>query len=144
MRLDHPGLIVREPADWQYQPRKYIYTRMSQSEVQSYFPDDSQVKAVAPANRIEWDNFLQQLANENVMALLLEGGGSLAAAALQNRIADEVEFHIAPKLLTGANSRPVVAGCDPVKLAEALDLDKFTVRRAGRDVILSGKVKYKD
>lgn len=144
MRLDHPGLVVREPADWQCQPRKYIYTRMSQSEVQGYFPDDPQVKAVAPANRAEWDEFLQHLADENVMALLLEGGGSLAGAALQNGIVDEVEFHIAPKLLTGANSRPAVGGADPLKLAEALDLDKFTVRRAGRDVILSGKVKYKD
>ncbi|MBO5722277.1 MAG: bifunctional diaminohydroxyphosphoribosylaminopyrimidine deaminase/5-amino-6-(5-phosphoribosylamino)uracil reductase RibD [Lentisphaeria bacterium] len=145
MRLDRPGLIVREPEDWQDQPQKIIFTRRDQAAVQQeFFPGDPTVMTAAPQNRAQWLELLTDLAEKNIMALLLEGGGGLAASALQNKIVDEVEFHIAPKLLTGRNSRSVVGGCDPLKLAEALDLDKFQVRRAGRDLILSGKVKYRD
>ena len=145
MRLDRPGLIVREPEDWQDQPQKIIFTRQDQAAVQQeFFPGDPTVMTAAPQNRAQWLELLTDLAEKNIMALLLEGGGELAASALQNKIVDEVEFHIAPKLLTGRNSRSVVGGCDPLKLAEALDLDKFQVRRAGRDLILSGKVKYRD
>lgn len=145
MRLDRPGLIVREPEDWQDQPQKIIFTRQDRSAVQKeFFPGDPAVMTAAPQNRAQWLELLNSLAEKNIMALLLEGGGELASSALQNKIVDEVEFHIAPKLLTGRNSRSVVGGSDPLKLAEALELDKFQVRRAGRDLILSSKVKYRD
>ena len=144
LRLDRPGLVVRDPADWQCRLQKIIFTRMSLQQVQSYFPDDKTVMTAAPETPEQWQEFLHDLAAKDITALLLEGGGGLAAAALQNRAVDEVEFHIAPKILTGRNSRPVVGGNDPFTLAEALDLDKLKIRRAGRDVILSGLVKYKD
>ena len=57
---------------------------------------------------------------------------------------DEVEFHIAPKILTGRNSRSAVAGSDPLLLAESLQLGKLTVKRAGVDLLISGKVKYEE
>ena len=68
----------------------------------------------------------------------------LSGNALQCGIVDEVEFHVAPKLLTGRNSRSVVAGADPLKLAEAINLEKLQVKRAGCDLIISGKVKFED
>lgn len=145
VRLDRPGLIVRNPENWENQPQKLIYTRMSDALLRSeYFPDDPAVRAVAPANRAEWLELLTSLSENNVTALLLEGGGELSGNALQCGIVDEVEFHVAPKLLTGRNSRSVVAGADPVKLAEAINLEKLQVKRAGCDLIISGKVKFED
>ena len=110
---------------------------------QEYFPGET-VRAVAPRNRAEWLELLTELGKNDVTALLLEGGGELAAAALKNGIVDEVEFHVAPKLLTGRCSRSVVGGADPLKLAEAINLDQLQVRRAGCDLIINGKVKSED
>ena len=141
-RVDRPGLVVRDPADWQFQPQKLIYTRMPQTQIAEYFPNDPEVRAVAPSTAEEWQSLLLELGKKDITALLLEGGGELAAAALQAKIVDEVEFHIAPKLLCGRNSRSVVGGSDPLRLAEALNLDKLTVKRAGCDLLVSGKVKY--
>ena len=144
LRLDRPGLVVREPADWQQQPLKIIYTTMPQAEVAGYFPDDNSVMTATASTAGEWQELLLELGKRDITALLLEGGGNLAAAALKAGIVDEVEFHIAPKILTGRNSRSVVSGSDPLKLAEALNLDKLTVKRAGADLLISGKIKYEE
>ena len=144
LRLDRPGLVVREPANWQQQPLKIIYTTMPQAEVAGYFPDDNSVMTATASTAGEWQELLLELGKRDITALLLEGGGNLAAAALKAGIVDEVEFHIAPKILTGRNSRSVVSGSDPLKLAEALNLDKLTVKRAGADLLISGKIKYEE
>ena len=145
VRVDRPGLVVRVPQNWEKQPQKLIYTKMNEDLLRcEYFPHDDSVKAVAPQNRSEWLELLSDLGQNNITALLLEGGGELAGQALQAKIVDEVEFHIAPKLLTGRNSRTVVGGADPVRLADALNLDKLQVKRAGCDLIISGKVKFED
>ena len=145
VRLDRPGLVVRTPENWENQPQKLIYTRMSNEILQQkYFPDDAAVRAVSPQNRAEWLELLTELGKNNITALLLEGGGELAGKALQAKIVDEVEFHIAPKLLCGRASRSVVGGENPQKLAEAMDLDDLQVKRVGCDLIISGKVKFED
>ena len=130
VRLDRPGLVVREPEKWENQPQKLIYTKMSCEELQEYFPGDNNVRPVAPQNQAEWLELLTELGSNNVTALLLEGGGELAGRALQAKIVDEVEFHVAPKILCGRNSRSVVAGENPLKLAEALNLENMQIKRA--------------
>ena len=145
VRLDRPGLVVRSPENWENQPQKLIYTRMSSEELhKEYFPDDASVQAVAPQSRTGWLELLTELGKNNITALLLEGGGELAGKALQAKIVDEVEFHIAPKILCGSSSRCVVGGANPERLAEAMKLDSLQVRRAGCDLIISGKVKFED
>jgi diaminohydroxyphosphoribosylaminopyrimidine deaminase/5-amino-6-(5-phosphoribosylamino)uracil reductase len=141
VRLDHPGLVVRDVNSDFKQPQKLIFTRMSSEQLHNeFFPEDATVRPVAPQNASEWDELLRGLATEGITALLLEGGGELAGTALQAGVVDEVEFHIAPKILTGSNSRPVVGGSDPGKLAEALNLDKLRVCRYGCDLVVSGKL----
>ena len=145
VRLDRPGLVVRSPENWENQPQKLIYTRMSSELLhKEYFPDDASVQAVAPQSRTGWLELLTELGKNNITALLLEGGGELAGKALQAKIVDEVEFHIAPKILCGSSSRSVVGGANPQKLAEAMNLDSLQVKRAGCDLIISGKVKVED
>ncbi|MBE6379944.1 MAG: bifunctional diaminohydroxyphosphoribosylaminopyrimidine deaminase/5-amino-6-(5-phosphoribosylamino)uracil reductase RibD [Lentisphaerae bacterium] len=143
VRLDRPGLIVRDPENWPCQPVKYIYTRSGKEALmQEYFPAGESIRCVAPQTPDDWESLLRDMAADNITALLLEGGGELAAAAIQNKIVDEVEFHIAPKLLTGRNSRSVVGGVGPDKLADAFELEKLDVKRAGNDLIVSGKTIY--
>ena len=140
VRIDRPSLTVREPSDWPCQPRKLVFSSMKQTALQKYFPDDPGACSVCPRTPEEWQNLLTGLAAQGVNGLLLEGGSELAGAALQAGIVDEVEFHIAPKLLTGRNSRSAVGGSDPLKLTEAYNLDKLRIKRAGSDLIVSGKI----
>ena len=70
--------------------------------------------------------------------MLIEGGGELAAAALEAGVVDFAEFHIAPKLLGGRDSRPVLGGENPDSMAFARRLHRVKVNRYGEDFAISG------
>ena len=138
VRQDSPGLIVRDvDVDWQ-QPLKLIATRsMNDKDLLKYFPDKS-ARAVSPSSRKEWRDLLTELGKENITSLLIEGGGELAAEVLNAEIVNKVEFHIAPKILGGKDSRPVVGGESPLTLDEAKFLRDYKLEIAGNDIIVSG------
>ena len=74
--------------------------------------------------------------------LLIEGGGELAASAIRAHAIDKIEFHIAPKLLGGRGSRPVLGGPDPAALSEAVRLDRLRVSELGCDLRIEAYPLY--
>ena len=90
----------------------------------------------------DWREFLVRLGRENVTMLLIEGGGELAASAIRARAVDKIEFHIAPKLLGGRGSRPVLGGPDPGSLSEAVKLDRLRVSELGCDLRIEAYPLY--
>jgi diaminohydroxyphosphoribosylaminopyrimidine deaminase/5-amino-6-(5-phosphoribosylamino)uracil reductase len=140
VRQDNPSLTVREEPEWSRQPLKLIASRsISEVQLRQYFPGDETARTVSASSPDEWLKLLKILGAEQIMALLIEGGGELAASALNAGIVDKVEFHIAPKILGGRNSRPVVGGANPEALSEALNLEDVHYEMAGKDLIISGK-----
>ena len=141
LRLDHPGLTVRDPENWSPQPRRLILTNaMSEEEIQPFFPD-GRAEKVCPDTPEEWEKLMTRLGSEECMVLLIEGGGEVADAALKAGVVDYVEFHIAPMLLGGRESIPVLGGGDPGALADALRLRQVKVTMYGSDIAVSGFTK---
>ncbi len=141
VRRDNPALTVRTPQNWPKQPRKLVWTRHEPEA----FPRELRIWA-DPANPPEliesetgeeWLALLRRLGHQGVTSLLVEGGGELAGAVLRAGMVDKVEFFMAPKILGGRGSRPVVGGADPAALAEALVLRDMSVRRVGGDWLVS-------
>ena len=140
VRQDHPGLIVRDIDGFWKQPLKLIASRsMTNEELEEYFPDKS-ARAISPTSPDEWQNLLSELGKEDITALLIEGGGELAAEVLSAEIVDKIEFHIAPKILGGRDSRPVVGGESPLSLEDAKFLRDYKLEIAGDDIIVSGYI----
>ena len=77
----------------------------------------------------------------DMTAFLTPGGGELAANALQANAVDKVTFFIAPKILGGRNSRPVVAGNDPQSLDDACALWHIATEKVGEDMLVTGYTK---
>lgn len=139
---DTPSLTVREPADWPCQPRRIICSRaLSAVRLGEIMPLGQTPELFSPETVSDWDKYLLKLGSENVIALLIEGGGELAASILKARIVDKVEFHYAPKILGGRNSRPSVGGVNPLSLDEAFGISDISIEKLGDDIILSGYVK---
>jgi len=90
----------------------------------------------------DWGVFLARLGRENVTMLLIEGGGELAASAIRARAVDKIEFHVAPKLLGGRGSRPVLGGPDPASLSEAVRLDRLRTSAMGCDLRIEAYPLY--
>jgi diaminohydroxyphosphoribosylaminopyrimidine deaminase / 5-amino-6-(5-phosphoribosylamino)uracil reductase len=141
VRQDSPGLIVRDTDTAWIQPLKLVATRtMSDSDLIKYFHDKS-ARAVSPSSVDEWQDILAGLGKENITALLIEGGGELAAEALNAGIVNKIEFHIALKILGGKDSRPVVGGKNPLTLDDAKFLRDYKLETVGDDIIISGYIK---
>ncbi len=139
LRRDRPHLNVRSPENWPRQPRRLVASRsMDAAEAARYFTD-------APAPEVcavdDWQAWLAQSGKSGLTALLVEGGGVLSGEMLAHGAVDEVEFHIAPKILGGAHSRTAVAGPDPASLAAALLLESPVVERSGDDLIYRARVR---
>ena len=141
VRQDHPQLTVREPESWPRQPLRIIASRsMDDEEVASYFPDGNFERVELETNE-EWHSLLIRLGARNITCLLIEGGGELAAAAIDANAVDMVEFHIAPKLLGGRDSRPVLGGNNPESMEFARKLHNVKVTHYGEDIAISGRLE---
>ena len=62
---------------------------------------------------------LDELGRRDLSSLLLEGGATLAGAFREAGELDELRLFFAPLLLGGADSRPLLAGAGPERLADA-------------------------
>ena len=140
VRQDDPGLTVRTPRNWWRQPRKLVWTRRRALPRHHAIWAGSPPDFAGPQSRAEWLSLLHRLGRDEVTALLVEGGGELAAACLRAGAVDKVAFFVAPKILGGRDSRPVVGGDTAGALAEALPLEGLTTRRLGDDLLITGYV----
>ena len=92
------------------------------------------------AGKLDLKRAAARLAREGLTEVLVEGGGSLAAALLRARLVDELHWFVAPRLL-GGDGRPSVADLGLGSLVESPRLNAC-VGRAGRDLYIRGPVEY--
>ena len=83
---------------------------------------------------------LRALGRENVVSLLVEGGGEVNASFLEQGWAQRVAFFYAPLILGGRRSRRGVAGEGAGSVAGVRDLRDLRWRRLGPDLYLTARV----
>ena len=98
------------------------------------------VRTILFKGKLDMSRLMRRLASMGVMSLMLEGGSSLNAHALEDGIVDKVMFFIAPKIIGGRDSYPAVGGRPSRGLEEAWRLRDLKVRRVGEDILVEGYV----
>ena len=99
------------------------------------------VSADPESGRVDVREAARLLAGRGLLAVLLESGGELAASWWQAGLVDEVSFFVAPKIIGGRGSATPVGGDGlGAAMANAVTLDRLTIRRFGPDIALEGKV----
>jgi diaminohydroxyphosphoribosylaminopyrimidine deaminase/5-amino-6-(5-phosphoribosylamino)uracil reductase len=140
-RLDQPSLTVRNVENWLPQPRRIIVSNsLTITELEQLLPVGGELEISAPIGEQGWSSYLEQLGENGITALLIEGGGELAAAVINAGIVDKIEFHLAMKILGGRNSRPVIGGNNPLALAEAFKLKDIHITPLGDDLAIAGRL----
>jgi diaminohydroxyphosphoribosylaminopyrimidine deaminase/5-amino-6-(5-phosphoribosylamino)uracil reductase len=138
-RNDHPSLNVRSDDDWECQPKRFVATtNLSNEELVEIMPGRPEPIAINLKGEKQWKQFLEKLGKDSVTSLLIEGGGEFAASALEYGVVDKIEFHIAPKILGGRDSRSVIGGNNPISLDNALQLSDVITEQLGCDFLISG------
>ena len=74
------------------------------------------------------------------MSLLAEGGGALHGALLEAGLVDRVMLFVAPVIVGGTDSVPVVGGRGVAHMPDAWRLEGMTVRRIGPDLLVEGAI----
>jgi diaminohydroxyphosphoribosylaminopyrimidine deaminase/5-amino-6-(5-phosphoribosylamino)uracil reductase len=88
-------------------------------------------------DRVAWRPLLRKLAGIGVVTVLIEGGAAVAASALKDKMVDKLELFYAPKIV-GGDGRVMIGALGIDKIARALTIRRFDVRRSGADLLLSG------
>jgi diaminohydroxyphosphoribosylaminopyrimidine deaminase/5-amino-6-(5-phosphoribosylamino)uracil reductase len=84
---------------------------------------------------------LDQLGDEGIISVLLEGGPNLAGAFLDASEIDEARLFIAPMLLGGSAARDPLEGEGVERIGDALRALKMDCERVGGDLLITARIK---
>ncbi|WP_019413744.1 bifunctional diaminohydroxyphosphoribosylaminopyrimidine deaminase/5-amino-6-(5-phosphoribosylamino)uracil reductase RibD [Paenisporosarcina sp. TG20] len=84
------------------------------------------------------------LGEKGVSSLLIEGGGTVNAAFLENKLIDKVIIYIAPKLIGGQQASTFLEGSGIDKMRDAVDLHETDIIKIGKDFKFIGYPRYKN
>jgi diaminohydroxyphosphoribosylaminopyrimidine deaminase/5-amino-6-(5-phosphoribosylamino)uracil reductase len=98
------------------------------------------LEAPTRAGKLDLKRAAARLAREGLTEILVEGGGSLAAALLRARLVDELHWFVAPRVL-GGDGRPSVGDLGLGSLIES-PLLNGRLGHVGGDLYIRGAVEY--
>ncbi len=81
-----------------------------------------------------------KLGEQAVDSVLLEGGGTLNASALRERLVQRVYAFVAPKLVAGAAAKSPVEGKGICRMKDAVKLTKTEITSFGEDFCITGRI----
>jgi len=90
--------------------------------------------------RLRLDSALEKLGKLGVTSVLAEGGGEVAASFIEKKLADEIYFVIAPKIIGGRGSKTSVEGEGISTMASAVLIRNKKVIQIGDDIVISGEL----
>ena len=100
-----------------------------------------QIIGTEGAHGVNLVELMKKLGGQNIDSILLEGGGTLNASALEDGIVDKVYAYIAGKLIGGMDARSPVEGMGIDRMADAITLQNVEIEKLGDDFCIVGYVK---
>ena len=88
--------------------------------------------------RVSLKQLLSIFGQRGMISVMVEGGGELNAAFLRSKLVNHVRLYVAPTLLGGTQSKGVIGGTSPRRLADAWKLKQVRTRALGTDVVVEG------
>lgn len=90
--------------------------------------------------RVDMRWLFKALAKREIVSILLEGGARVIGQALSDKLIDKFYIYVAPKILGDQNALSSVVGINAVQINKAVSLKKLTLRKIGKDVLITGYV----
>lgn len=90
----------------------------------------------AKAGRVALRPLAETLGELGMTHLLVEGGGELAAGLLEEKLADELIFFVAPKIIGGRGAVPSIGGAGVRLVKDAVALKEVSVERVAGDILI--------
>lgn len=91
-----------------------------------------------PGRRVPLLLLLKKLAQNEIISVLVEGGGEVLGSFFDQKLVDRVEWFVAPLILGSAQSRPAVGGRGVARLADAWRLRHYKLEKIGACWLVRG------
>ncbi|SFC16340.1 diaminohydroxyphosphoribosylaminopyrimidine deaminase [Alkalibacterium subtropicum] len=91
--------------------------------------------------KVDLEKALEILGGKGIDSILLEGGGTLNAAALEAGIIDKVNIYVAPKIIGGEEAISPVMGRGVETMKEAYGLSDMQVTKMSEDIFVEGYLR---
>lgn len=147
VRKDSPSLTVRNKKgiplkNWN-QPERIVVSRTldAQKALKLMGAGDKKPIVIKSETASDWEKELKKLGSKGITAILVEGGSELASSVINAKMVNEAVFYIAPKILGGKNSIPVIGGANPDSLAQSYELENVKIKKVGIDIMVTGSIK---
>ena len=93
------------------------------------------------AGQVSLPAVLKRLGCEGLTSVLIEGGSTVNASALRDKLVDRVRLYLAPTLLGGQDAKGLIGGSSPTRLSAAWRVDDIRVKRLGVDLCVTGTLR---
>jgi diaminohydroxyphosphoribosylaminopyrimidine deaminase/5-amino-6-(5-phosphoribosylamino)uracil reductase len=93
--------------------------------------------------RIPWATVLKRLAAQGTLSVMIEGGATTAAWALQEKAVDRILFFYAPMIL-GGDARMMIDRLGVKRVRQAIRIQDMQVRKSGADTLVLGYLQNRN
>lgn len=90
---------------------------------------------------IDLSALMDEMGEQGIDSILLEGGGTLNESALKAHIVHKAYVYVAPKIFGGTEAKTPVGGCGVATLEQAYQFQLIEWNKVGEDLLLSYDVK---
>ena len=89
---------------------------------------------------LKW--LFKELAKQEIMSILVEGGAHVIGSVLRERLADQMVIYIAPKIFGDQRALNSVVGLRMQNVSKAIELKRMTFKEVGGDLMIKGYIHY--
>ena len=109
--------------------------------VQKLLDAGAQIITAGDGPKVDLPYLFKSLTAREISSILVEGGATINASALNQRLIDKVIWFIAPKIIGGKEAPSPVGGQGVATATEALQLDRISVQHFEEDICIEGYIK---
>ena len=88
--------------------------------------------------KVDLKSLLKQLGEMGIDSVLVEGGGEIHGAFLEENLVNKVYAYIAPKVVGGATAKTPVGGTGLKTMEDAKKLKNVQIEQLGEDILITG------
>jgi diaminohydroxyphosphoribosylaminopyrimidine deaminase / 5-amino-6-(5-phosphoribosylamino)uracil reductase len=127
------------------QAETWIFTTMNHDKEKRKALEDLGITVIVTedTSMVDPHQVVTYLGKEGVSSLLLEAGGVINAAFLEQQLIDKVILYMAPKLIGGKDAPTFLEGTGVETMKEAIELTDITIEKIGKDMKWTGYPMYK-
>jgi len=90
--------------------------------------------------RVDLKRLLKMLGEQEIISVLVEGGGTILGSLFDHQLVDKVVAFVAPVIIGGKEAKTAVGGKGVDKVVDSVKLEQVGLEKFGNDFMISGYV----